>query len=67
MPDNDRKRYFPVLKGKKGEFSALCELNEEQRSAITPLIEAPPGADPSVIVSNIASNWTRGVPCIVEV
>lgn len=66
MSGDDRKQYFPILKGKKGEFSALRELNEEQRSAITPLIEVPPGADPSAIVANIAENWSADLPIMVD-
>jgi len=38
----DSLHYVPILKGKKGEFGALQELNVSVRQQITPLIEIPP-------------------------
>jgi hypothetical protein len=49
-----------------GEFSALKELSEKQRNAITPLLEILSGTQPSSIVENIANCWSENLPIMVD-
>jgi hypothetical protein len=39
---SDHLHYVPVLKARRGEFTALEALNSEARSRLTPLLEVPP-------------------------
>ncbi len=38
----ESKRYFPILKAKRGELAALAELSGDVRDQITPLLEVVP-------------------------
>ncbi len=42
MTPSDHAGYVPFLKGKRGEFRALAQLNFEQRQMLAPLIDVPP-------------------------
>lgn len=66
MAADDNKRYFPILKGKMGEFSALQALLDAQRDLITPIIEIPPGAQPESVIVNIANCWSENSPIMID-
>jgi hypothetical protein len=36
------RHYVPVLRWRQGEFGALSELRQNQKDALTPLIDVPP-------------------------
>ncbi len=36
------EHYAPILKGKEGEYRALAELDDQQKSRVVPIIEIPP-------------------------
>lgn len=67
MTADDNKRYFPILKGKMGEFSALQVLSDVQCRHITPIIEVPQGAQPESIIANIANSWPKDLPIMIDV
>ncbi len=66
MSTYNKNQYFPILKGKMGEFSALKELSNEQQKVITPLIEILSWAQPKSIVDNIANCWNENLPIMVD-
>jgi hypothetical protein len=74
-------RYVPILKGKQGEYRALRELTDDQRSRVRPLIEVPPiawdfanecpsrtlDAHLQNIPTQIARSWSTAEPLMLDV
>jgi hypothetical protein len=64
MPTNNETLYVPILKGKRGELSALERLAPATQKGIFPLVDVPrpkPKASPEVAleraITTIARNW----------
>lgn len=60
--------YIPALKAKTAELNALRALTYDDRTAITPLLEALPEdlTDPAALAKSIVDSWPSPAPLMID-